>query len=152
VLGAASVLVGLLGIVVPGVPGSPLLLSGALLIAWAGGFARVGRATIAVETAIAGLLFATDYVAAAIGAKAFGASRRAVVGAALGLFVGLFFGLPGILLGPALGGFALELTKDPDIARAAKAGTGVFVGFAVGSVVKVALAVAFVGVLVFALV
>ncbi len=149
--GVALLLVGLAGVVLPGLPGSPLLLAGAVLVAWAGDFTRVGRGTIAVEAFIAGLIFTADYVAGALGAKAFGASRWAFAGALLGLVAGLFFGLPGIVLGPALGAFALELLKDPDVGRAARAGIGVLVGFVVGSVVKVALALVFVGVLAFAL-
>ncbi len=151
VLGAIALVVGLVGIIVPGLPGSPLLLAGVVLVAWAGDFARVGWPTIAIEAAIAGLIFATDYIAGALGARAFGASRWAFLGALLGLAVGIFFGLPGILLGPPVGAFALELAKDPDVARAAKAGVGVLVGFAVGSVLKIVLAFVLLGVLVVAL-
>ncbi len=151
VLGALALAAGLAGLLIPGLPGSPLLLAGVLLVAWAGDFTRVGWPTIAIEAAIAGLIFATDYVAGALGAKAFGASRWAFIGALVGLAAGIFFGLPGILLGPPLGAFALELAKDPDVARAAKAGAGVLVGFAVGSVLKVVLAFLLLGVLAVAL-
>ena len=56
------------------------------------------------------------------------------------LVVGLFLGLPGIVLGPAVGALAFEYAKDPNFGRAAKAGVGTLVGFVVGTVVKVALA------------
>ncbi len=150
-LGALALVTGLVGLVVPGFPGSPLLLAGVVLVGWADHFTKVGWPTIAIEAFLAALIFATDYVAGALGAKAFGASRWAFLGAFLGLAVGALFGLPGMLMGPPLGAFALELAKDPDVRRAAKAGVGVLVGFAVGSVLKVALAFVLIGVLVVAL-
>ncbi len=151
-LGAVALAAGLAGLVLPAVPGSALLLAGVVLVAWAGDFTRVGWPTIAVEAALAAAILATDWVAGALGAKAFGASRWAFAGALLGFGIGVFFGLPGILLGPALGAFALELLKDPDLARAARAGAGVVVGAIVGGAVKVALGFALLGILVLALV
>jgi uncharacterized protein len=67
------------------------------------------------------------------------------VGAGIGLLVGLFLGLPGILLGPIVGAVAFEYARNPDMKRAAKAGAGAFVGFVLGSAVKVALAFVTVG-------
>jgi uncharacterized protein YqgC (DUF456 family) len=139
------------GLVLPGLPGSPLLVAGVVLVAWAEGFERVGWPTIVASVVIAALIFAVDWIAGVLGAKAFGASRWAVVGAAVGAIVGLFFGLPGLVLGPAVGAVALEYWKDMAFRRAMKAGLGVFVGFLVGSVVKVALAFLLLGLLVLAL-
>jgi uncharacterized protein YqgC (DUF456 family) len=68
------------------------------------------------------------------------------VGSAVGLVVGLFLGLPGIVLGPAVGALAFEYAKDPNFGRAAKAGVGTLVGFVVGTAVKVALAFVLLGV------
>jgi hypothetical protein len=73
-----------------------------------------------------------------------------LAGAGLGLLVGMFFGLPGILLGPPLGAFALELAKDPEFKRAARAGAGVAFGFLLGTAGKLALAAVLVGVLAWA--
>lgn len=148
VLGAAALLLGLAGVVLPVLPGSLLLFAGALLVAWAGGFALVGWPTLTVVGLLAVVIWAVDWVAAALGAKATGASRWAVIGASLGLLVGLFFGPPGLLLGPAVGAILLEYWQDPDFDRALKAGLGTFVGFLLGSVVKVALAFVLVGALI----
>lgn len=148
VLGAAALLLGLAGVVLPVLPGSLLLFAGALLVAWAGGFALVGWPTLTVVGLLAVVIWAVDWVAAALGAKATGASRWAVIGASLGLLVGLFFGPPGLLLGPAVGAILLEYWQDPDFERAFKAGLGTFVGFLLGSVVKVALAFVLVGALI----
>ena len=147
-LGAVALLLGLAGVVLPVLPGSLLLFGGALLVAWAGGFALVGWPTLTVVGLLAAIIWAVDWVAAALGAKATGASRWAVAGASLGLLVGLFLGPVGIVLGPAVGAVLLEYWQDPDFERALKAGVGTFVGFLLGSVVKVTLAFVLVGALV----
>jgi uncharacterized protein YqgC (DUF456 family) len=133
------------GLVVPVLPGAALLVAGVVALAWAGDFAIVGWGTVAFAAGLGLLMTVVDWGATVLGAKAFGASRWAVVGAMVGLLVGLFLGLPGILLGPAVGALLFEYAKDPDFARAAKAGAGTLVGFVVGSVVKVALAFVLLG-------
>jgi uncharacterized protein YqgC (DUF456 family) len=152
VLGAAALAVGLAGVVLPAIPGSALLVLGAVLVAWAEGFTRVSGWTVAVCAAIGVAIWIVDLAAGLLGAKAFGASRWAVLGAGLGLLVGMFLGLPGIVLGPAVGAIVLEYARDPNFERALKAGVGAFLGFVLGSAVKVSLAFVLVGVLVLALV
>ncbi len=152
VLGAAALVAGIAGVVLPAIPGSLLLVVGAVLVAWAEDFTRVSGWTVAACAAIGIAIWVVDFAAGVLGAKAFGASRWAVVGAGLGLLVGMFLGLPGIVLGPVVGAIVLEYARDPDFGRALKAGAGAFVGFVLGSAVKVSLAFVLVGVLVLALV
>jgi uncharacterized protein YqgC (DUF456 family) len=147
VLGVLALLAGLAGVVVPVLPGAVALWGGVWLIAWAGGFQRIGAPTLAVTGVLALLIVAADAAATALGARAFGASRWAVAGATLGLLVGLFLGPVGIVLGPVVGAVALELWKDPDLEKALRAGVGTLVGFLAGSVVKVVLAFLLVGAL-----
>lgn len=151
-LGAVALLVGLAGVVLPAVPGSLLLVAGALLVGWAEGFTRVSRWTVAACAAIGVLIWAVDLAAGALGAKAFGASKWAVIGSAVGLVAGLFLGLPGIVLGPPIGALAFEYARDPSFERALRAGVGAFLGFVLGSAVKIALAFVLVGVLVVAII
>lgn len=151
-LGALALAAGIAGVVLPALPGSALLVLGAFLVGWADGFGRVSGWTVAACAAIGVAIWVVDLVAGVLGARAFGASGWAVVGAGLGLVVGMFLGLPGIVLGPAIGAIALEYARDPNFERALKAGTGAFLGFVLGSAVKVSLAFALVGVLVLALV
>lgn len=152
VLGALALLVGLAGVVLPAIPGSVLLVAGALLVAWAEGFTRVSGWTVAVCAVIGAAIWAVDFVAGVLGAKAFGASRWAVLGAGIGLLVGMFLGIPGIILGPAVGAIVLEYARDPNFERAMKAGVGAFLGFVLGTAVKVSLAFMLVGIVAFALV
>ena len=147
VLGALALLVGLAGIVLPGLPGALLMVGGVFLIGWAGNFAVVGWPTIAIAAVLGLGITAVDWLAGLMGARAFGASRWAMLGGAVGLVAGLFFGLPGVLLGPAVGAFAFELVKDPDLEQAAKSGVGALLGFLVGSVTKVVFAFILLGVL-----
>lgn len=148
--GLALVVLGIAGLVVPALPGAPLLVLGVVLIAWAEGFERIGWPTIVIALVLALLMTLVDWVAALLGAKKLGASTWGLVGAGLGLVVGLFFGLPGILLGPPLGAFALEFARDPQFKRAARAGAGVALGFLLGTAGKLALAAMLVGVLAWA--
>jgi len=151
-LGVLALAAGVVGVILPVVPGSLLLVGGTVLVGWAGGFARVGWGTIAFSATLGLVIWAVDLGAAALGTRVARASRWAVVGAGVGLLLGLLFGLVGILLGPALGAVVFEYLRNPDFKRALTAGAGAFVGFLLGSVVKVILALMLVGVVVVKLV
>ncbi len=146
VLGVILLVAGVAGLVLPVLPGAALLVAGVVALAWAGGFQAIGWGTVAFAGAMGLLITAVDWAASVLGAKAFGASRWAVLGSAVGLVVGIFLGLPGILLGPAVGALAFEYAKDPDFGKAAKAGAGALVGVVVGSMAKVLLAAVLLGV------
>jgi uncharacterized protein YqgC (DUF456 family) len=122
-----------------------------VLVAWAEGFTRVGWGALAAIGVLGVAVWIVDFLAAVLGARAFGASRWSIAGASIGLLVGLFAGLPGIVLGPVVGAIVFEYARNPDFKRAAKAGAGAFVGFVLGSAVKIALAFVMIGVLVLAL-
>lgn len=142
---ALLVLVGLGGLVLPAVPGAPLVFCGLLLAAWIEDFEYVGRGTLIALGALAMLTYGVDLAATALGAKRFGASPRAVAGAALGAVVGLFFGLPGILLGPFVGAVLGELSARRSPEEAARAGVGAALGLALGAAAKLALAFSMLG-------
>ena len=151
VLAVVMVVVGLIGVVMPALPGHVLILAGLILGAWANGFARVGFWTLVILGVIALASYGVDFVAVALGAKHLGASPRAMTGAALGTLAGLFFGLPGVIIGPFLGAVVGELTVHRDVAKAGKAGVAAWIGFAIGTAVKVALAFLMIGIFLVAL-
>ena len=144
-LGVLLALVGLAGVVLPALPGAPVLFAGLFLVAWAEHFAYVGGTTLAVLAVLTALTYVADFLATALGAKRFGASRRAVAGAALGGLAGLFFGLPGILLGPFAGAVAGELSARRGLREAGRAGLGATLGLALGVAAKLALAFSMIG-------
>jgi uncharacterized protein YqgC (DUF456 family) len=146
VLGAALLVGGVAGLVLPVLPGAVLLVAGVVALAFAGNFTAVGWGTVAFAGVMGLAITAVDWAASVLGAKAFGASKWAILGSAVGLVAGIFLGLPGIVLGPPLGALVFEYAKDPSFERALKAGFGAFVGFLAGSVVKVTLAFVLLGV------
>ncbi len=146
VLAALLVAGGIAGTVLPALPGALLVFAGLLLAAWADGFAHVGAATLVGLAVLAGLSYAVDFAATAVGAKKLGASRRALIGAAVGALVGLFFGLPGVLLGPFVGAVLGELSERRDLVQAGRAGVGAWLGLVLGAGAKLALVMAMLGV------
>ncbi|MBI2188781.1 MAG: DUF456 domain-containing protein [Acidobacteria bacterium] len=140
VLAVALILIGLAGIVLPALPGTALIFAGLLLAAWADDFMRVGAATLVVLGLLTVASYGIDFAAAALGAGRFGASRRAMAGAALGTALGLVLGLPGLILGPFIGAVLGELSTTRDLARAAGIGVGAWIGFVIGVAVKVGVA------------
>jgi len=140
VLAALLVVVGIGGLALPALPGAPMIFAGLFLAAWAEDFEHVGPWTLVALGLLAVLTYVADLVASAFGAKRFGASKRAVVGATLGAIVGLFFGVPGILLGPFVGAVVGELSEHPDLLRAGHAGLGATLGLLLGLAAKLSLA------------
>ena len=151
-LAVVMVIIGLIGVVMPALPGHMLILAGLIVGAWANGFTRVGVWTLVVLGIIALASYGVDFVAVALGAKKLGASPRAMTGAALGTLAGLFFGLPGVIVGPFVGAVIGELTTHRDFTKAGKAGVAAWIGFAIGTAVKVALAFLMIGIFLVALV
>jgi uncharacterized protein YqgC (DUF456 family) len=140
IVAVAMVAIGLVGIVMPALPGHMLILAGLLLAAWADGFRHVSGWTLGAIALVAVASYGIDFVAAAVSTKKLGASRRAMAGAAIGTLGGFFFGLPGLIAGPFVGAVIGELTATRDVRQAGRAGLAATIGFAIGTAVKVAFA------------
>ena len=150
VLAALLVLVGLAGIILPAIPGIPLVFAGLLLAAFAGDFAQVGAGTLIALAVLTLVSVAVDFWATAVGAKRVGASRLAIIGAVLGTFAGLFFGPLGLFVGPFAGAMAGELLHgrrlDADgVGLATRVGFGTWMGIVFGIALKLMLAFAMLG-------
>lgn len=141
-LAVALMLAGLAGLLLPILPGPLLLFAGLWLGAWIDGYTYVGAGTLITLGVLAALMYAIDVAATAFGARRFGASKRAAVGAVIGGLVGLFFGLPGILIGPFIGAVAGELSQRGTLRAASRAGFGATVGVALAAAGKLALGLA----------
>lgn len=139
-------LLGLVGLVLPALPGAPLLFVGLLLAAWAEDFVYVGPGTLAILAVMVVLTYLVEFAASAIGAKRFGASGRAMTGALLGGIVGIFFGIPGMLLGPFAGAVIGELSLQRSLRAAGWSGLGASLGMALGMAAKLAFGVGMVGI------
>lgn len=150
ILVVALVGVGLAGTVLPMLPGVPMIFIGLWLAAWIDGYARVGAFTLSLLGVLVVASLIIDFAASALGAQRVGAHPRAIGGAALGSVVGLFFGIPGLLLGPFIGAVLGELSARKNMQQAARAGVATWLGLLFGTLAKLALAFAMVGVFLFA--
>ena len=144
--GLLLALVGLAGSVLPALPGTPLVLAGLVLAAWADGFQQVGWPTLLLLTLLMVTAYGIDLLATMLGAKRAGASRWGLAGAMLGTVVGIFFGLPGLLAGPFLGAVAGEYLARGDLRHAGNVGLGTWLGLVVGTAAKLALVFTMLGV------
>ena len=146
IAGALIVVIGLVALVLPLVPGPLLIFTGLVLAAWAENFEYAGAGTIVILAVLMILAHALDLVAGGLGAKRFGASPRAGVGAVIGAIAGIFFGFPGIIIGPFIGAVIGQLTVKSDIQAAGKAGIGAWIGLVFGTALKVALGFSMIGI------
>ena len=151
VLSTVLILVGLAGIVLPVLPGTVLVLAGILLGAWIEDFREVGWFAISAVAVLAVLAWLMDYVAAALGAKRAGASRQAIIGAAIGTVAGIFMGLVGVLFMPLVGAFAGEFIARRHHGQALKVGIATWIGLLAGMLAKFVLAFMMIGIFVVAL-
>lgn len=145
-LAVVLMLVGLAGLVLPAIPGAPVLFAGLVAAAWAENFVYVGAGTLVALGVMAALTYAVDFAATAFGAKRFGASPRAAIGAAVGALLGMFLGVLGVLVGPFVGAVIGELSARRDLIAAGRAGVGATIGLVIGAALKLALGVAMIGV------
>ena len=147
VLAGVIVVAGLVGTVLPALPGIPMIFAGLLLLAWSTGFEPVGWGTLGVLGALTVVSILIDFLASAAGAKRLGASPRAFWGATIGAIVGIFFGIPGIILGPFIGAVAAELSVGQSAMQAGRAGYGTWIGIIVGTAAKLAIAFLMLGII-----
>ena len=139
VLGGMLILLGIVGCFLPVIPGPPFGYAGLLLLQlWAAPpfttkFLLIWLAIVVVVTAL-------DYVVPVYGTKKFGGSKMGVYGSTLGLIIGLAFGPIGIILGPMIGATIGELIAGKNHKEAVKAGLGSFLGFLVGTMMKLMVA------------
>ena len=146
VLAVALILVGIVGTFLPGIPGAVAVFAGMLLAAWIDDFERIGWLTLTVLGVLTGLTFVADIVGGLLGARRVGASRLALVGAAVGAVIGIFFGLVGLVLFPFIGAVAGEFMAQRGPQDAARVGVATWIGLAVGTLAKIALVFAMLGV------
>jgi len=141
IIGALLIAVGLVGAIVPMLPGIPLIFGGIWLIAAVDHYQHLGSGWLIGIGAVGAVGLLMDLIAGALGAKRVGASPRAVWGTLLGTVVGLFFGLPGLLLGPFIGALLGELAAGNSVLRSAHVGASTWLGLIFGTIIKLVVSV-----------
>jgi uncharacterized protein YqgC (DUF456 family) len=132
VIVAVLMLAGLVGALVPMIPGTPLIVAGAVVYAVFTEYTPVGLGRLAILVVLGLAGWAIEHVAGALGARRAGGGRAAVVGAILGTAVGLAFAPLGLVLGPIAGAIAGELLSGRDPVGSVRTGIGTAVGVMLG--------------------
>ena len=149
-LAVILVLVGIGGVILPALPGLPLVFAGMLLAAWAGDFQRIEGWWFIPLGLLMLVSIGVDFFATMVGAKRVGASRKALIVAVVGTFAGLFFGPVGLFVGPFAGALLGELWHGKELGQATKVGLGTWLGIVLGIVLKLGLAFGMLGLFAFA--
>ncbi|MEN8118401.1 MAG: DUF456 domain-containing protein [Bacteroidota bacterium] len=135
-LGIIFLISGLLGCILPVIPGPPLSYIGLLLLHFTERYQFSSKFLI-IWGVITAVVYAIDYLIPAWGTKKFGGSKRGVWGSIIGLLLGLIFFPPlGIIIGPFVGAVVGELSAGKESGAALKSGFGSFMGFLMGTMLK----------------
>jgi uncharacterized protein YqgC (DUF456 family) len=128
ILGIIFMVIGIIGCLVPALPGPPISFLG-LLFLHLSKFGQFTTPTLIILGSIAVVVTVLDYIVPLWGTKKFGGSKYGTKGAIVGLIVGFFLGPLGIIMGPLIGAFVGEMIFKDDISYAFKAGFGSLLGF-----------------------
>ena len=134
---ATLMIIGLLGVVLPILPGIPLSWLGLFIYAIGTGFERISLTTTIVFFILMLISLAIDFFAPMLGARKYKASRMGIIGAFVGITVGIFFGIWGIILGPFVGALLGELISGKGAKQAFGSALGTFIGMILGSLLKI---------------
>ncbi len=129
--------IGLIGTVLPAVPGAIIILAAAVIHQiMLGSEKSLGWWNIAALVLLTLMSYALEFVSGYFGAKRFGATKWGAFGALIGAIVGLFFSLPGLIIGPVVGAIAGELVAGKRLVSAGRAGWGTLLGNLAGMLGK----------------
>ena len=133
-------LIGIIGSVVPILPGPALSFVG-LLCAYLSDGSSISTGMLGMWGAITAVVSVMDYILPGYFSMVFGGSKAGITGATLGVFVGLFMGPIGIILGPFAGAVLGEmLNQRRTLDEAVKVGFGSLISFIVGTGLKLIVA------------
>ena len=135
--------IGLLGTVVPFLPGTTIILAGAIIHRMMLGTDKsISWIIIAGLSLLTLVSYGLDFLGGYYGAKRFGSTRWGTFGAVIGAIVGLFFGIIGLFVGPVIGALLGEFIAGKRLVDAGRAGWGSLLGNLAGMLAKLVIAVA----------
>lgn len=139
ILALVAAVFGIVGSIMPGLPGPPVSWVGMLLVFFAekGTDNPMTLTTLIVWLVITVVVSVLDYVVPSWTTRAAGGHKAASTGALIGLLAGMFLTPIGMIAGALLGAFIGELmVTDKGVFAAFKAGLGAFAGFIFGTGLK----------------
>jgi uncharacterized protein YqgC (DUF456 family) len=135
--------VGLIGTVLPILPGTTIILAAAVIHRMMLGAEKsIGWRTIAILVLLTLTTYAFDFLGSYFGARFFGATKWGTFGAVMGALIGLFFGIIGLFIGPVIGAITGEFIAGKRMIDAGKAGWGSLLGNLAGMIGKLIIALA----------
>jgi uncharacterized protein YqgC (DUF456 family) len=136
--------IGFLGTFVPILPGAPLAWAG-LLLAYFSDYNEISLTILIITAIVAIVVSIVDNIFPITMTKKTGGSKAATTGSTIGLIIGLFVGPLGIILGPFCGALVGELLENNgEFKPALKVAWGAFLGFLLGTGIKMAAVVWFI--------
>ena len=135
ILAFLCLIIGIIGCIVPGLPGTPIAYAG-LWIAQATDRIDFSWQFLLIWGIVVVIISVLDYIVPAWGTKKYGGTKWGVWGSTIGVFIGLFFGAVGVILGPLVGAIIGELIAGKELEAALKAGWGSFIGILFGTILK----------------
>jgi hypothetical protein len=146
IIGLILAISGMVGCILPVIPGPILSFSALILMSWVKSWQSFSQTFLIVMGILTGLLLLLDYIAPALGAKKYGASKRGLWGSAIGMIIGIFFIPPwGMIVGAFIGALVGELSAGKSGRKALRAGWGILIG----NVLVIGLKLAFTAVVLF---
>jgi len=141
-------LIGVIGTLLPGLPGTPVIVIGAFIYGFLEGFHLVSIKFLLILTGLSIVAEVLEYIVSGIGAKKFGGSKYGIIGAIVGGLIGIIFGGPlGVLVGMLSGSIIVELITGKDLIAAGKIGVGALLGALGGSIFSFLIALLMTGLL-----
>jgi uncharacterized protein YqgC (DUF456 family) len=135
--------VGLVGTVLPVLPGTTIILAGAVIHrVMLGPEKSIGWWSIVMLVLLTLATYALDFLSGYFGAKYFGATKWGMFGAAIGATIGIFFGIIGLFVGPVIGATLGEFIAGKRMVDAGRAGWGSLLGNLGGMIGKLMIALA----------
>jgi len=132
-------IIGIIGTILPALPGPIFIYFGVLLYGIMTGFASLGVFFYIIEAIVLIIIFLSDYFSAAIGTQKFGGNKYTAYGAIIGTILALIFlGPLGIVIGPFLGVIVVEFLQGTEFKQAIRSGFGALVGILGGMLFKIA--------------
>lgn len=141
-------IVGLAGVILPVLPGIPLIFGGVVLYGVLSGFEKISFNLILIFAGLTIFSLIVDYLANFLAVKKMGGGKAGAFGAVIGLFIGIFIGLVAIILLPFLFAVIFELIAGKRKNQALKAGTGAFLGLLFGGLLRFIIGCVMIGVFV----